>query len=256
MARVHDVDPNLIERTRRWLLDQQRPDGSWEPEGHQLVEDPTGRQADASLARLGTTAYIAWAAFAGHQADVKAQTTLAYLRGHSPGSIDDPYVLALVANALLALDPGERPARPYLDRLRSQAERSLDGKLAWWSTTPGRRTMFLGAGESGSIETTALAALANLTGGYDPETTRQALEWLVAHKDSTGTWHSTQATVLALKALLAGTGKPLGGERRGGLRRSSTTVSPRDRYPGRPVGCAAAARHLGSCRQRQPQTHS
>ena len=27
------------------------------------------------------------------------------------------------------------------------------------------------------------------------------------------TWHSTQATVLALKAMLAGTGTPLGGER-------------------------------------------
>src|SRR5262249_48311589 len=31
-------------------------------------------------------------------------------------------------------------------------------------------------------------------------------------KDGRGTWHSTQATVLALKALLAGTGRPLGGD--------------------------------------------
>ena len=139
MARVHDVDSNLIERTRRWLLDQQRPDGSWEPERHQLHEDPTGRQGDASLARLGTTAYIAWAAFAGHQADVQAQTTLSYLRGHSPGSINDPYVLALVANTLLALDPGGTTARPYLEQLRSQARQSSDGKLTWWSTSPGRR---------------------------------------------------------------------------------------------------------------------
>jgi CD109 antigen len=41
---------------------------------------------------------------------------------------------------------------------------------------------------------------------------RTALAWLVRQKDSQGTWHSTQATVLALKALLAGTGKPLGGD--------------------------------------------
>src|SRR5262249_14720522 len=40
-----------------------------------------------------------------------------------------------------------------------------------------------------------------------------ALAWLVTQKDASGTWHSTQATVLALKALLAGTGTPLGGER-------------------------------------------
>jgi uncharacterized repeat protein (TIGR01451 family) len=43
--------------------------------------------------------------------------------------------------------------------------------------------------------------------------TRGALAWLVASKDSSGTWHSTQATVLALKALLAGTGKALGNDR-------------------------------------------
>ena len=37
-----------------------------------------------------------------------------------------------------------------------------------------------------------------------------ALAWLVAQKDARGIWPSTQATVLALKALLAGTGTPLG----------------------------------------------
>ena len=38
------------------------------------------------------------------------------------------------------------------------------------------------------------------------------MAWIVQQKDAFGTFHSTQATVLALKALLAGTGKPLGGE--------------------------------------------
>src|SRR5512140_3700705 len=32
MARVHDVDPKLIDRTRQWLLSQQEPDGTWAPE--------------------------------------------------------------------------------------------------------------------------------------------------------------------------------------------------------------------------------
>ena len=39
--------------------------------------------------------------------------------------------------------------------------------------------------------------------------TPAALAWLIAQRDSSGTWYSTQATVLALKALLAGTGKSL-----------------------------------------------
>ncbi len=165
------------------------------------------------LARLGTIAYIAWAVFASQHVDLKAQAVLLFLRSHSPESIGDSYVLALAANALHALDHGGTTARPYLERLRAQAQQSSDGKLMWWSTSPRRRTMFLGAGESGSIETTALAAPANVTGGHDLETTRRTLGWLVAHKDGTGTWQLTRATVLALKALLAGMGKPLGDER-------------------------------------------
>jgi hypothetical protein len=57
-------------------------------------------------------------------------------------------------------------------------------------------------GQTGSIETTALAALALLRANSHPEITNAALTFLVQQKDSFGTWHSTQATVLSLKALL------------------------------------------------------
>ncbi|HKI20179.1 MAG TPA: hypothetical protein VKA15_19980, partial [Isosphaeraceae bacterium] len=95
---------------------------------------------------------------------------------------------------------------------------STDGKLAWWGaadSTPSwsRYTLFFGAGASRQIETTALASLALLNAGRSPESVRGALAWLVARKDGQGTWGSTQATVLALKTLLAGTGKPLGGDK-------------------------------------------
>jgi hypothetical protein len=62
---------------------------------------------------------------------------------------------------------------------------------------------FMGAeGQTGSIETTALAALALLRADEYPQAANQALGYLVRSKDSFGTWNSTQATVLALKALL------------------------------------------------------
>ena len=70
MARVHDVDPALIERTRKWLLDQQRDDGSWEPESHGMHSDP----ARGSDARLATTAYLAWAVFGGRPGGTRART--------------------------------------------------------------------------------------------------------------------------------------------------------------------------------------
>jgi uncharacterized protein YfaS (alpha-2-macroglobulin family) len=214
MARVHDVDPALIERTRRWLLAQRDRDGSWSPEGHGLADDAT-RGGDPEQHRLATTAYIAWAVFARGAAANESAPTLAYLLRHRPEAVRDPHTLALICNALLSLSPQGAEAGPYLDRLESLKKTSPDGTLAWWEQSPGARTTFYGAGRSGGIETTALAALALVEGKHHPGTARSALAWLVTQKDARGTWHSTQATVLSLKALLAGTSEPLGqGERR------------------------------------------
>jgi uncharacterized protein YfaS (alpha-2-macroglobulin family) len=76
-----------------------------------------------------------------------------------------------------------------------------------------RRTLYYGGGASGNIEATAMATMALIEGHRNPGTIRSALSWLLTQKDARGTWHSTQATVLALKALLAGTDRPLGDAR-------------------------------------------
>ncbi len=184
MARVHDVDPKLIERTRAWLLGQQAGDGSWPPESHRFYhEDPTGRRED--LQRLSTTAYIAWSVFAQGSALAEGPQVRAhvsplplgegqgvraadYLLRHEPAAIDEPYVLAQVVNALLAIRPGDPRARPYLERLEAISRHSADGKLTWWDTGVDNRTTFYGAGPSGNVETTALAALAMIEGRGNP----------------------------------------------------------------------------------------
>jgi uncharacterized protein YfaS (alpha-2-macroglobulin family) len=201
MARVHDVDPNLLERTRNWLLRQRQADGSWSPDlrGAHLA----GVHGQAG-ARLATTAYTAWAVFGGGKAPEQARLTLDWLLGHRPSEIKDPHTLALVSNALLAIDPQGKDVAAYLDQLARLAKRGEDGHFVHWEQEAGRQTIFYGGGLAGQVETTALAALALLEGRAQPEAARAALAWLVARKDPAGTWHSTQATVLALKALLAG----------------------------------------------------
>lgn len=209
MARVHDVEVDLIRRTRRWLLEQQEADGSWQPQDRPMHDEPTRRGGD--MARLSTTAYIAWAVFTDQAESLQSRATLDFLLRHEPASIEDPYLVALVCNAVAVIDTSGRAAGPYLDRLDSMKQTSPDRKLFWWDQSQGGRTTFYGAGRSGSIETTALAAMAMIQDGTHPASARGALAWLVRQKDPAGTWHSTQATVLALKALLAGTGSPLGG---------------------------------------------
>ncbi|HTU27223.1 MAG TPA: hypothetical protein VMF30_17580, partial [Pirellulales bacterium] len=112
--------------------------------------------------------------------------------------------------AITAIDPASAAASRYFDRLNSLKQISPDGKLAWWEMAPDSSTAFYGRGHGGSVETTALAALAMIETHRYPETSRAALAWLVAQKGPHGLWPSTQATVLALKALITGTGAALG----------------------------------------------
>ena len=204
MARVHDVDPRLLDRTRRWLLTQRQADGSWQPESHRLHDDPT--TADA---RLSTTAYIAWAVFGDQPDNTEAEPTRQWLLSHADNSAADPYTLAMACNALAAVKADPNLLRPLVDRLDALRRKSPDDKLAWWELPAGRRTMFYGDGRSASIETTALAALAMMEAGQHSETVRQALAWLVAQKDLRGTWYSTQATVWTLRALTKSVGRVL-----------------------------------------------
>jgi uncharacterized protein YfaS (alpha-2-macroglobulin family) len=201
MARVGPVDPKLIERTREWLLKQRADDGSWGPRGF-----------GGDDARLRLTAYVAWAVFSGPSAEDGA-TTRRFLLKTPPERLDDPYLLALLCNALLALDPSGRDAAPYVERLDSLKRMEKNVRQASWSPAANGRTLYHAWGESGTAETTALAALALLKDGRHPNSVRLALAWLAAHKDAHGTWPTTQATVLALKALLAGTDASLGGDK-------------------------------------------
>jgi uncharacterized protein YfaS (alpha-2-macroglobulin family) len=210
MARVHNVDPNLIQRTRQWLLSQRKSDGTWSSSGA-LHDDwsGAGRGADPNLP---TTAYVAWSVFGSGQAKHLVSATLDYLLAHRPDTINDPYVLALVINAVAAIDKQHAALPAYITRLDALKQTTLDGKKCWWTTPAGGQTMFYGSGQSGGIETTAMAALALLNTDTNRATVRGALSWLVEQKDPQGTWHSTQATVLALKALLLGASAPVGEE--------------------------------------------
>ncbi|MBN1148034.1 MAG: hypothetical protein JXA78_12320 [Anaerolineales bacterium] len=200
MGRVHDVDPDLVRRAADWLLSQQNGDGSWENDRGLVHEDIWSSLGDD---RLPVTAYIAWSLVdAGFGDHAGTQKGVAYVR-EGQAKAEDPYVIALVANALVAADlkAGDEvtPAtQAVLDRLAGMA--SMDGNAAFWSS--GVSTFMGSQGQTGSIETSALAALAFLRSNTHPELGNAALTYLVQQKDSYGTWYSTQATVMALKALL------------------------------------------------------
>ena len=200
MARVYPVDEDLLERTARWLLDRQAADGTWSEQGYS-----EHWQIDA---QAPTTAYIAWALIeAGYKDRPEVERAIGYLHESTGGTGSaqqkDAYSLALVANALAAYDPEDAMTRAAIDQLYEM--RVQKGDLVYWKTNA---ASFMGAtGESGSLETTALAAIALLQADMHADAVSGALAYLVQGKDAWGTWSTTQATILSLKALLLATEK-------------------------------------------------
>lgn len=200
MSRVYPVDEALILRTAEWLLAQQESDGSWKND-RGLVHE--GSWAALGDDRIPVTAYITWSLIAAGQFDdARTQNGLAYVREHA-AQIEDPYVLAMVANDLVAADLAQGDSMSsatlaVLDRLARMAQR--DGNQAFWSSQVA--TFMGGEGNISSVETTALAAYALLRARYDAQLSTAALTYLIQTKDEAGTWYTTQATILALKALI------------------------------------------------------
>jgi hypothetical protein len=199
MSRVHNVDQDIIARAAEWLLSQQSGDGSWENDQGLVHESAwSSLQND----RLPVTAYVVWSLIeAGYLDDARTQSGLDYIKEHFSQS-DDPYVIALVANALVAADRESGESNSFtnqvLDALAAKAQ--SDGDAMYWASSV---ATFMGSeGQTGSIETTALAAFSFLRSDSHPDLANGAITYLVRQKDSFGTWYSTQATVLSLKVLI------------------------------------------------------
>lgn len=198
MAQVHDVDPKLIDRTREWLLEQRNDKGTWQPTQGGIAEGAINAQQGQLLR---TTAYIAWAVAETGKPDSRLSWALDFL-SENWAAAEDHYARALCANAFIAAGRMDE-AKRILGELKAVATEK-DKKVSW----PGAETggLMLARGHTASIEATALVAYAMLRGRVFTDTAHKALAWLIEQKDSRGTWHSTQATVLAMRALLAVTG--------------------------------------------------
>jgi uncharacterized protein YfaS (alpha-2-macroglobulin family) len=198
MSRVHNVDEEILRRTAAWLLSQQEEDGSWDSD-RGFFHEPAWQDLSG---RLPSTAHILWAlADAGYMQDPGAQRGLEFLTEHQARA-NSPYVLGLIANALVAADlDRDAEISPRTDAVlnRLAATTSWEGDEATWFS--GTSTYMGSYGPVADIESTALATHAFLRADRHLDLASAGLTTLIRQKDSYGTWYSTQATVMALKAL-------------------------------------------------------
>jgi uncharacterized protein YfaS (alpha-2-macroglobulin family) len=184
MSQVRHVDPVMLERTRKWLLDQRDSKGGYLRKTHTLhtwIADPECANS-----------YNTWSLLeAGVKADLT--TEVQWIRDAGEKSLNT-YAVALAAN-VLGLAGDKEGENHLLDKLAGKQQ--SDGSLG------GATTSVIGSGgEALTIETTALAVLAWLRNPSYASNVESSIKYL-AESCKAGRYGSTQSTVLALKAIVA-----------------------------------------------------
>jgi hypothetical protein len=212
MAKVYEIDTRVIDRTRAWLLKQQQADGAWD------VPPRTAWSWQGLSGKFVVTAYVAWSLAEAGERGAALDRAMAWIRKNLPEA-KDAYSKALAANAFAALDPKGADAQDLLAKLDDSKVEDRENRVSYWRQDGS--TAFYAQGDYASIETTALVAYAMMKTPDFANTVNAALTYLVKRKDARGTWGSTSATILALKALLRG----MGGQEQRGVAKVTFTVN-------------------------------
>ncbi len=198
MGTVMEIDARVVERVRTWLASKQTAEGAWTTAG--------ATHGEAIDAFRGThvplTAYVAWTlAETGFRGEPVTKA-VKYIKAHL-GEVDgNAYGKALAAIALAAADPKDQDAVDLLSRLDDAKVEQKDH--AYWRVDG--QTFSYARGEAGSIEASSLIAMAMMKTGSYTTTVNKVLGYLIGARGGHGAWPSTQATILALKALVQGLG--------------------------------------------------
>jgi hypothetical protein len=201
MSKVYPIDKGVIERTQKWLIAQQAADGTW---------DKIGMTHGVSIERMGDpklllTSYVVWSLLESGLRAPELNKSIEYIRTHAKDA-DNAYILALAANALAAWDAKDDATHAVLTKVLQKLEKQKHEVPDWRAISypAGGQSLGYARGDSLTVETTALAVLAMLKSGQFTNDANKAMIYLVKSKGPDGTWGSTQATILALKALVAG----------------------------------------------------
>lgn len=177
-----DVSSEMVMRTSKWLMSRKDGKGGFKKNPRAL--DQFGRASEEV-----TNAYIVYALSEANYAEISKELEAAYT---SSTASNDAYQLALITNTLFNYK--DKRAESVLKALLKLQEK--DGS---WNAN---HSITRSGGVSLKVETTSLAMLAMLKSDKkDIAAITKAAEFLVSSRSGSGSFGSTQGTVLALKAL-------------------------------------------------------
>jgi len=183
MKKVREVDQNMLDTVRAWLMDKRDGQGGFKhTQSHGWAAD-----------KASSNAYTVWALLESGQPPATLQKEIDWLQKQCE-TTDNVYVIALTANSL-HLAGNKDEAKKLMNRLA--AKQQIDGSLR------GVHSSIVGTwGQSALVEGAALATLAWHREPADYQhNVANGIRFLANHCKN-GRYGSTQATVLALRSIL------------------------------------------------------
>lgn len=202
MSDVFFVDNSLIERTKKFLIDQQNSDGSWDPDQNYLHEESWG---NIQKQKLTVTSYILMSLLDNDEKIFKQYSEniskgLDYIDNEIKKGINqiDNYTLGLILNIFANIK--DKKYENNISFILKELERRAvsKGEEIYWKGQ--KNTLFYGQDIASDIETTAIISIA-LIKIRKMDLAIKVIKYLINSKDSRGVWYSTQPTILALKAI-------------------------------------------------------
>jgi len=187
LSKVYSVDENVLNKMTEFLYKQQNTNGTFTITGSHLG-------GANSREELSLNAYITWALSESNPKDSRLDKSVLYLK-NKLNDIEDNYTLALVANILA--NKNDKEVNDVLKRLVNNV--NMEGNNAY--LTSYIKDYYGSRANVQTIQTVALTSMALSKAAYNPDTNKLLINYIISKKDIGGTWYSTQATILALKAL-------------------------------------------------------
>ena len=187
LKQVYKVDEKVTEKMTDFLYKKQNINGSFTIIGYH-------RGGVATSENLALNAYITWALSESDAKNEKLRKSIDYLKGKLD-KIEDNYTLALVANTLANV--GDKEVENVIKRLVNNI--NINENTAY--ITSNIVDYYGSRNNSQTMQTVALTSMALSKTSKNKEVNKQLINYLISKKDLYGTWYSTQATILSLKAL-------------------------------------------------------
>ena len=185
---VYNIDEDIIPDMQDYLFSKQKSNGSFD-DIHSTYIGGAEKTDD-----LAMNAYITWALSEVCPEDKRLEKSVEYLEKQLEDA-DDNYTLALIANVFA--NTNNEKVKDIIKQLNKNI--NIDNDKAYLSSKI--RDYYGSRARYQTIQTTALYSMALSKTKQNENTNSQLVNYLLNSKRPSGTWGTTQSTILALQAI-------------------------------------------------------